>query len=127
MIDESRMEYAIDLLEKTSKMLDLINQRIDAIEQKISKVQGCDRSELIDAHQAGELLGIHPKTVERYRIAFWTEGIHFFRQAREYRYNALLLADWAKNRHSPQTHQRAIDVWVNQQMSNQPTRRRRAS
>jgi hypothetical protein len=122
------LSSAIALLTETSKTLDQMQQRLDSIEQELHSGTR-QTSELVGTAEAEKLMGRSRKTLEAYRKKFWKEGIHYFPQEKDVLYNRYLILDWQKNRHSPDVHQRAIELWQSQQLSNQPLRpgRRRAS
>ena len=74
------------------------------------------RIKLIDKHKAAEILGISPSTLKKYRLdkdSTLIENVHYYvLNSRTIRYNALLIADWAVNRHNPLAHQRAIESFL---------------
>lgn len=71
---------------------------------------------LINKHKAAEILGISPSTLKKYRLdknSTLLEGIHYYvLNSRTIRYNAVLLADWAVNRHNLQEHTKKIEAFL---------------
>jgi len=120
----SRLEYAIQLLEKTSAALDQLQSRMNVIEQQLNPPP-VDKPDRLSTKEAAELLGVHRLTLAQYRDQHWQEGIHYFPQAKECLYNRELIDDWQQNRTNPSIHQRAIELWLSRQMGNQ--KRRKAS
>jgi hypothetical protein len=83
--------------------------------------------ELISLKEAAKLLNCTPRSLSTYRQG-WIEGVHFFSQDKGFLYNRSLLADWLKHRFEPAAHQRAIELWLQQQPQNQArTKGRKAS
>ncbi|MBL1174136.1 hypothetical protein [Pantanalinema sp. GBBB05] len=84
---------------------------------------------LVNKHQAARILGISPETLKKYRLAKGStlvQGIHYYVwNSRVVRYNASLLADWGLNRHNPDAHQKAIELYLASLPANQPKKRGR--
>lgn len=80
-----------------------------------------------DKHEAAQILKCHPNSLARSRRNInygWIEGIHFVRlNASNVRYNLTLLKDWMMNRHDPNAHQRAIEIYC-QLISHRQRRRK---
>jgi tRNA(His) 5'-end guanylyltransferase len=70
---------------------------------------------------ASECLNLSCSTLKKYRLeGDWIEGIHWVRiNSRCVRYNIELIKDWLHNRHDPVTHERAIEAYRNNLLSNQ--------
>jgi Putative excisionase (DUF1233) len=82
--------------------------------------------DLISGSEVRQLLGgISVKTLQRYRLKYWTEGVHYLKPVQLCRYNRPLIHDWILNHsHDPVRHQQAIEDWVKSQ---QGTKRGRKS
>ncbi|HEY9696776.1 MAG TPA: hypothetical protein V6D10_05905 [Trichocoleus sp.] len=80
-------------------------------------------TEFIDKHEAAKLLRVHYNTIGRYRksqTVGWIEGVHYAAlPSGEIRYNKPMLLDWLTNRHDPQAHLRAIEIYQASLLSNQ--------
>ena len=76
--------------------------------------------DLMSGSEVRELLGgISVKTLQRYRLKYWTLGIHYVQPVQICQYNRPLIEDWIINRHEPQSHNRTIEAWVRSQPGNQ--------
>ena len=71
--------------------------------------------------KASQYLNLSGTTLKRYRIqGLLIEGIHWVRlNSRCIRYNLDLIQDWLHNRHDPVAHQRAIEAYQANLLSNQ--------
>ena len=71
--------------------------------------------------EAAQYLKLSGTTLKRYRLqGLLIEGIHWVRiNSRCIRYNLDLIQDWLHNRHDPVAHQRAIEVYQANLLSNQ--------
>jgi CHAD domain-containing protein len=71
--------------------------------------------------QASEYLNLSDATLKKYRMqGVWIEGVHWVRlNSRCVRYNLELLKDWMQNRNNPAAHQRAIEAYQSNLLSNQ--------
>jgi RecJ-like exonuclease len=56
--------------------------------------------------------GISEKTLARYRLNRWTEGIHYFQRVQRYLYNQPMIEDWLLNQHDPRRHLEAQAIWL---------------
>jgi len=87
-------------------------------------------TQFVSKREAIESLKLSGTTLRRYRVqGLLIEGLHFVRvNSRCIRYNLDLVKDWLHNRHDPEAHQRAIDIYQESLLSNQKkTPRRTAS
>ncbi|MCU0549011.1 MAG: hypothetical protein MUC48_06650 [Leptolyngbya sp. Prado105] len=80
----------------------------------------------LDKRRVARLLNLSSETLKNYRLqGTWIEGIHWVRvSSRCVRYNAALIQDWISNRHDPIAHQRAIEIYQSQLLSNQKKKKR---
>ncbi len=71
--------------------------------------------------EASQYLNLSGTTLKRYRLqGLLIEGIHWVRiNSRCIRYNLDLIQDWLHNRHDPIAHQRAIENYQANLLSNQ--------
>ncbi len=71
--------------------------------------------------EAAQYLKLSGTTLKRYRLqGLLIEGIHWVRiNSRCIRYNLDLIQDWLHNRHDPVAHQRPIEVYQANLLSNQ--------
>ena len=71
--------------------------------------------------EASQYLKLSGTTLKRYRLqGLLIEGIHWFRiNSRCIRYNLDLIQDWLHNRHDPVAHQRVIEAYQANLLSNQ--------
>ena len=81
-----------------------------------------------DKRLACARLKLSGTTLKRYRTeGVWIEGVHWVRlNSRCIRYNLEMVQDWLQNRHDPVAHQRTIEMYQAQLLSNQGTRKYRA-
>lgn len=81
----------------------------------------CAKKEII------EQTGFSASSLKRFRLSgSWVEGIHWVRVGtRKILYNRDLVLDWIANQSNPQAHQRAIETYLIQLPSNQPSKRGR--
>ncbi|WP_242578229.1 hypothetical protein [Chroococcus sp. FPU101] len=79
--------------------------------------------------EASQYLQLSGTTLKRYRLqGLLIEGIHWVRiNSRCIRYNLDLIQDWLHNRHDPIAHQRAIEVYQANLLSNQKKTTRRSA
>lgn len=79
--------------------------------------------------EAAQYLQLSGTTLKRYRLqGLLIEGIHWVRiNSRCIRYNLDLIQDWLQNRHDPIAHQRAIEVYQANLLSNQKKTTRRSA
>jgi CHAD domain-containing protein len=75
----------------------------------------------ISKQEASQRLQLSGTTLKRYRLqGLLIEGIHWVRiNSRCIRYNLELIQDWLHNRHDPIAHQRAIEIYQANLLSNQ--------
>jgi hypothetical protein len=75
--------------------------------------------------ELAERLSLSVDTLQRYRKdKVLLQGIHWQKlRGGEIRYNETLLIDWWANLHDPEAHQRAIENWQQQLLSNKRKRR----
>ena len=78
-------------------------------------------TQFVSKREAIESLKLSDTTLRRYRVqGLLIEGLHFVRlNSRCIRYNLDLVKDWLHNRHDPEAHQRAIDIYQESLLSNQ--------
>jgi hypothetical protein len=81
----------------------------------------CTKKEII------EQTGFSASSLKRFRLSgSWIEGIHWVRVGtRKTLYHRALILDWIANQGNPQVHQRAIEAYLAQLPSNQPSKRGR--
>jgi len=87
-------------------------------------------TQFVSKQEAIQSLKLSGTTLRRYRVqGLLIEGLHWVRlNSRCIRYNLDLIKDWLQNRHDPEAHQRAIDIYQASLLSNQnKTPRRTAS
>lgn len=79
--------------------------------------------------QTTQYLQLSGTTLKRYRLqGLLIEDIHWIRlNSRCIRYNLDLIQDWLHNRHDPIAHQRAIEVYQANLLSNQKKTTRRSA
>jgi hypothetical protein len=79
--------------------------------------------------EASQYLKLSGTTLKRYRLqGLLIEGIHWIRlNSRCIRYNLDLIQDWLHNRHDPIAHQRAIEIYQANLLSNQRKSRKRTT
>ena len=82
-----------------------------------------------DKQEASKVLKLSGTTLKLYRLqGLLIEGIHWVRlNSRCIRYNLDLIQDWLHNRHDPVAHQRAIEVYLSNLMSNQKKSRNKST
>lgn len=117
-----KLQYAITLLHETSDRIDSLQREMDEVKRKLDPHPSTD---LLTTREAANLLGVHRLTLAEYRKG-WIEGVHYFPQAKGYKYNRALLEDWQRHRRDPASHQKAIELWLSRQPQNQTQRRRKA-
>jgi tRNA(His) 5'-end guanylyltransferase len=83
-------------------------------------------TQYLDKWQAAKRFRISTDTMKRYRRSgIWIENIHWVKyNSRCIRYNSDLIEDWIHNRADPHAHQRAIEVYRANLLSNQRKTRR---
>lgn len=118
-----KLQYAIALLQETSDRIDSLQREMDEVKRKLDPNPSTD---LLTTSEAADLLGIYRLTLAEYRKD-WIEGVHYFPQAKGYKYNRALLEDWQRHRRDPASHQKAIELWLSCQPQNQSQRRKKAS
>lgn len=114
------------ILLRIESTLSSFDQRIQGIEQKLDALRLESVPERpISATEATALLGCGRSTLHRFQQE-WIEGVHYFKKGEEQGclYNAELLLNWQRNRHSPSAHQIAIDQWLARQPENQRRKRK---
>jgi hypothetical protein len=80
--------------------------------------------ELMTGAEVRALLGgISGRTLARYRLNHWTEGIHYVRRVREYLYVRPMVENWLINQHDPRRHNEAMEAWL-RQVEGPPKRKR---
>ena len=69
---------------------------------------------IIDGHEAEQLLGVTRQTLKEYRDNHWIEGAHYFPQPNgRPKYNRHLIVDWQKhNVCDPQKHNSEIQKYL---------------
>jgi predicted site-specific integrase-resolvase len=77
--------------------------------------------------ELAERLRLSVDTLQRYRRdGVLQRGVHWQKlRGGEVRYNEELINDWWANLHDPDAHQRAIEVWQSQLLSNRKKKLRR--
>ncbi len=77
--------------------------------------------DLISGSEVRQLLGgISVKTLQRYRLKYWIEGVHYLKPVQLCRYNRPLIQDWMLNHsRAPARHQQVIEDWVKSQQDTQ--------
>lgn len=83
----------------------------------------------VDKREVSRYVKLSGTTLKRYRLqGLLIEGIHWVRiNSRCIRYNLDLIQDWFQNRHDPNAHQRAIEVYQANLLSNQKKTTRRSA
>ncbi|PSF35978.1 hypothetical protein C7H19_14630 [Aphanothece hegewaldii CCALA 016] len=83
----------------------------------------------VDKREVSRYAKLSGTTLKRYRLqGVLIEGIHWVRlNSRCIRYNLDLIQDWLQNRHDPIAHQRAIEVYQANLLSNQKKTTRRSA
>jgi hypothetical protein len=72
-----------------------------------------DKSDFMSASEVRELLGVCDRTLARYRLERWVEGIHFTAPVQRVLYIRPLILDWILNHKTdPMAHQAAMEAWV---------------
>jgi hypothetical protein len=94
-----------------------LTKATQALEKILTSTLAQD-SETLSSAQAARVLNCSKRTLETYRKN-WIEGVHYFRKAKGYCYNRVLLEDWLKNQFDPNAHQIVIESWLRSQPSNQ--------
>lgn len=129
------------ILSRASELIERQGAYIKQLEGKLRPQQWLNK------YEAADLLGIDETTLALYRKrqewddgSFpWINNIHYQRMpaarpsaapktnrsTSSYRYNRSLLSAWMSDRYDWAAHQRAIEFWLGQQLSNQ--RKRKAS
>jgi hypothetical protein len=81
--------------------------------------------QLLTEEQASVLLSVGERTLQRYRQqGILQQGIHWQKMpGGDVRYIQPMLEDWAVNLHDPEAHQRAIEMWRSQMLSNRKRRK----
>jgi hypothetical protein len=83
--------------------------------------------QFVGKKQAAESLQMGSTTLKKYRLTgCWIEGIHWVKlNSRCVRYNLDLIQDWLQNQSDPAAHQKAIERYQANLLSNQPPARKR--
>jgi len=81
--------------------------------------------QLLTEDQAAALLSMGTRTLQRYRQQkVLLQGIHWQKMpGGDVRYIQPMLEDWAVNLHDPDAHQRSIEIWRSQMLSNRKKKR----
>jgi hypothetical protein len=85
-----------------------------------------DKSDLMGAAELRCLLAVSDRTLTRYRLKHWVQGIHFVAPVQRVLYVRPMIMDWILNhKTNPIAHQDAMEAWVAKNQSRD--RRRKAS
>jgi hypothetical protein len=86
-----------------------------------------DPSDFLSGSEVRKLCGdISIKSLDRWRLKHWTEGIHFVQPGHKVVYIKPMIIDWLINgKVNPMAHQRAKEAWLAQNQ-HQPRSRRNA-
>ena len=117
------LQQAIALLESTKALLGEINDRLDRIEKGMGAITP-HADGLMSKKETALMFGVSERTIQEYKRLYWKRGTHYFPQDKGDRFNRELLLDWQKNRHDPNAHERAIDLWNYTQPGNQRKQRK---
>ncbi|MEL6229580.1 MAG: helix-turn-helix domain-containing protein [Cyanobacteria bacterium J06627_3] len=109
------------LLDALVRIAEAVERQAAATERVALAIEDKELPESGDINQAAKILGVSPRTVERYRDE-WIQDIHYTRQGSRITYNLALLRDWKSNKENPTAHERAIKVWQRSLLSNQKRR-----
>jgi Putative excisionase (DUF1233) len=72
-----------------------------------------DKSDFMPASEVRELLGVTDRTLSRYRLKHWVEGVHFVAPVQRILYVRPMILNWMVNRKTdPTAHQAAMETWV---------------
>jgi hypothetical protein len=88
-----------------------------------------DPSDFLSGSEVRSLVGgISTKTLDRWRLTHWTEGVHYIQPGHKAIYIKPMIIDWMINsKANPMAHQRAKEQWlVQNQHQAQPRSRRNA-
>jgi hypothetical protein len=85
-----------------------------------------DQSDFMSASEVRELLKVTDRTLSRYRLKHWVEGIHFTAPVQRILYIRPMILDWLVNhKTNPMAHQAAKEAWVAKTQNNQSRSRKR--
>jgi hypothetical protein len=88
-----------------------------------------DPSDFLSGSEVRKLCGdISIKSLDRWRLKHWTEGVHYVQPGHKVIYIKPMIVDWMINgKVNPMAHQRAKEAWLAQnQHQTQPRSRRNA-
>jgi hypothetical protein len=74
-------------------------------------------SDFLSGSEVRKLLGdISTKTLDRWRLKYWTEGVHYVQPVHRVQYIKPMIIDWMLNgKADPAAHQLAMEEWVKAQ------------
>lgn len=83
--------------------------------------------QFVGKREISKLTGLSGDTLKKYRLkGLLSENIHWIRiNAKVVRYNVPLVKDWLQNINDPQTHQKAIEVYLATLLSSQKKGKKR--
>jgi hypothetical protein len=86
-------------------------------------------SDFLTGAEVRSLLGgISTRTLNRYRLKYWTEGIHYVQPVQLVRYIRPMIVDWMLNgKSNPMAHQLAKEAWLAQHQTPRLKTRKTAS
>ncbi|WP_246564751.1 hypothetical protein [Leptothoe spongobia] len=111
----------LKLVEALMMIANAIERNAVATERIASVLEERELPETGNKQQAATVLGVSLRTLERYQ-GQWIEGIHYTYEGTKPTYNLALLRDWKANRNNKKAHQRAIEIWQRNLLSNQKKR-----
>ena len=109
------------LVESLVMIAKAIERNAVAAERIAIALEDRELPETGNKQQAAAVLGISLRTLERYQSQ-WIEGVHYTYEGTKPTYNLALLRDWKANRNNKRAHQRAIEIWQRNLLSNQKKR-----
>jgi hypothetical protein len=85
------------------------------------------KTDLMTASEMRDLLNVTDRTLTRYRLKHWVEGVHFVAPVQRVMYVRPMIMDWILNRKTnPIAHQDAMEAWVRTHQHSQARSRRKA-
>jgi Putative excisionase (DUF1233) len=74
-----------------------------------------NQSDLMGAAELRQLLGVTDRTLTRYRLKHWEEGIHYVAPVQRVLYVRPMITDWIlHHKNNPGAHQDAKEQWLTQ-------------
>jgi Putative excisionase (DUF1233) len=74
-----------------------------------------NQSDLMGAAELRQLLGVTDRTLTRYRLKHWAEGIHYVAPVQRVLYVRPMILNWILNhKTNPLAHQDAMEQWLTQ-------------